>query len=658
LDCRDFLCILFDVWYNYIMGVSGKTARCILITVILASMPFTLSAAGSSSQDRALLAAREAFVAGDRVKFARHAANVKGHVLGVYVDFWRLRLRLEEATPEALGDFLAKNKGTVLAEQLRKDWLRLLGRTGQWELFRKEQSLLATQDPDVACYALQERWFRQDHSALAEVKPFWKAPRALPEGCVPLVDVMLQSGELTAKDLRDRFRLLAAAGLMGEARRVAEHLSVEYANFASYSDGIAKAPARFLEKPGADIKTAAGRELTIFALTRLAQGDLHGAIRRWSGELQDRFPLEDRQYVWAMLAVLGSRSSHPEALEWFRQAGETPLSDDQLAWRARSALRAESWPEVRIAIERMSPSARGESTWIYWLGRSLCALGAEEEGRALFAGIAGGDHFYGRLAAEELNMPLQIPPPAEPPTREELARVSALTGLKRALMLYRLDLRTEGAAEWIWTVRAMDDRTLLAAAELAHRNGIWDRAINTADKTVAAHDFTRRYPTHYRDVLSKQAQIRKLDEPLVFGLVRQESRFIADAKSSAGARGLMQVMPATARWVAGKMGMKGFRPSRVSKPEVNAALGAFYLKHMLEGFNGNAVLAAAAYNAGPGRARRWCDTKPIEGAIYIETIPFTETRQYVKKVMANTVLYAAMMGGEPRSLKSRLGTIP
>jgi soluble lytic murein transglycosylase len=210
----------------------------------------------------------------------------------------------------------------------------------------------------------------------------------------------------------------------------------------------------------------------------------------------------------------------------------------------------------------------------------------------------------------------------------------------------------------MWTVREMDDRELLAAAELAHRNGIWDRAINTADKTVAAHDFTRRYPTHYRDVLSKQAQIRKLDEPLVFGLVRQESRFLADAKSSAGAAGLMQLMPATARWVAKKIGMKGFRPSRVRQPEVNAALGAFYLKHVLDGFNGNQVLAAAAYNAGPGRARRWCDTKPIEGAIYIETIPFTETRQYVKKVMANTMYYAALMGGEPRTLKSRLGIIP
>jgi len=199
---------------------------------------------------------------------------------------------------------------------------------------------------------------------------------------------------------------------------------------------------------------------------------------------------------------------------------------------------------------------------------------------------------------------------------------------------------------------------LLAAVELAHRNGIWDRAINTADKTVAAHNFAMRYPTHYRDVLSREAQIRKLDEPLVFGLVRQESRFIVNARSSAGAEGLMQVLPATARWISKKIGMKDYHHSRLYIPHVNAVMGTFYLRHMLDGFNGNSVLAAAAYNAGPGRARQWRNTRPIEGAIYIETIPFTETRQYVKKVMANTMYYAALIGGEQLSLKSRLGVIP
>jgi soluble lytic murein transglycosylase len=291
------------------------------------------------------------------------------------------------------------------------------------------------------------------------------------------------------------------------------------------------------------------------------------------------------------------------------------------------------------------------------LGRSLCALGADEDGKRLLGRIAGEHHFYGQLAAEELGMPLTIPPKAPPPTGVELAEAAARGGLKRALALYRLGLRNEATAEWMWTIRTMDDRALLAAAELARRNGIWDRAINTADKTIALHDFSMRYPAPYGDVLAEQSRVRKLDEPWVLGLVRQESRFIADAKSPAGAKGLMQLLPSTAHWVARKIGMKGFHPSRVTHPRVNVALGTFYLSHVLGGFGDNPVLASAAYNAGPGRARRWCDAKPLEGAIYVETIPFEETRQYVKKVMANTIYYNALSGGERRSLKSRLGII-
>jgi len=628
-----------------------------IFTAILVALPIAASAAGSSSQDRALLAAHDAFLAGDKAKLARHAEKIRSHTLDSYVTFWRLRLRLEEADPGALRDFLARNEGTVLAERLRRDWLLVLGKKGQWEIFREEYSALVKADPDVVCYALQERWRRQDTSVFAEVKSFFMAPRALPAGCAPVVDAMLLSGELTPRDLRDRFRLFVQANLMAEARRIAERLPLNQAPSAVQIENAAGTPARFLERSDTDLKTAAGREVAIVALTRLARIDPRSAVSFWNGRMRERFPLEDRQYVWAMLATRGAHHHIPEAVDWFNKAGEMPLSDEQLAWRTRIALRQENWPEVKNAIERMSPTERNEPVWIYWLGRSLLALGAQEGGQALFGRISGEHHFYGRLAAEELEMPLQIPKKAAMPTREELDEAAALAGMQRALALYRLGLRTEASTEWLWTVRKMNDRALLAAAELARINGIWDRAINTADRTVAEHDFTLRYPAPYGNVLSKQARARKLDEPLVFGLVRQESRFIVDAKSSAGASGLMQLMPSTARLVARKIGMKGYNTSRLGRPEVNAALGAYYLRHVLDGFGGNPVLAAAAYNAGPGRARRWCDAKPLEGAIYVETIPFAETRQYVKKVMANTVYYAAVMDGDQRSLKSRLGMI-
>lgn len=602
------------------------------------------------------MAARDAFLAGDGFRLAGFVEKLRGFALEPYVVFWGLKLRLEQASAEEVRGFLQSHEGTVLAEQLRRDWLRILGRNGQWDLFRQELPLLVRADFEVDGYALQERWLRKDATATAELRSLWKAPRVLPQGCAPVIETLLQSGELTPRDLRDRFRMLIQAGLPGEAKRVAEKMPADQAPAASRIDDACAAPDAFLEKIGSGPKKASERELAVVALAGLARSDPQQAFRHWDSGLWRAFPPEDRQFLWAMLATYGARRHLPEALDWFARAGNAPLTDEQLFWYARIALRQGDWAKVREAIGRMSPAERAEPTWIYWLGRSLAALGAREEGKELWARIAGGHHFYGLLAAEELGMPLEIPPKAEP-TPKEAAGVAAQGGIGRALVLYRLGLRTEGQAEWLWAVRAMDDRSLLAAAELARKNGIWDRAINTADRTVAEHDFTLRYLAPYGSLLGKQARQRNLDEALVLGLVRQESRFLAEAKSSAGALGLMQLMPATASRVAKQIGMKDYRPSRLGKPEVNAALGTAYLRHVLDGFGGSAVLAAAAYNAGPGRASRWRNSLKLEGAVYVESIPFSETRQYVKKVLANAVCYAAVLGLERRTLKSWLGVV-
>jgi soluble lytic murein transglycosylase len=219
-------------------------------------------------------------------------------------------------------------------------------------------------------------------------------------------------------------------------------------------------------------------------------------------------------------------------------------------------------------------------------------------------------------------------------------------------------MRAEATREWLWTIRGMDDRKLLAAAELARRNEAWDRAISTADRTVVAHNFFVRYLAPYREVLAEKARSRDLEEWWVLGVVRQESRFVTASKSSAGAAGLMQVMRPTAKWAAQRTHMKNFSWARLREPEVNASLGTYYLRHVLDQFDGSPVLAAAAYNAGPSRAKLWRGTSAVEGAIFAETIPFVETRDYVKKVMANTVYYSAVLGTEPMPLKARLGVVP
>jgi peptidoglycan lytic transglycosylase len=615
-------------------------------------------AAKPSAQDYAFFNARDAYQARNKAKLAKAVEKLKDSPLEPYGEFWQLRLRLDSASTDEVHEFLSRNDATVLGDELRKDWLRLLAKREQWDVFREDYRLPEGDEPDpeVACYSLLGRWREGDDTAFAGFQAHWNAAKELPAACAPLAESLMLSGRLTTRQIWERIRLLEERGLVKASKKLLAWLPREQALDVGRFSRILDAPMKYLEKPSADLGTPFGRELAILALSRLARNDPQAAASYWERAVLGHFPAEEHAYVWAMLATHGARNHLPESLDWFVKAGDMALSDDQLAWRTRIALRQANWAEVKRSIGRMSAGAQNEPAWVYWLGRAQAALGKTDEAQALYERLAEEYHFYGRLAAEELGHAFEIPPQVAPPTPEELEEVAAVPALQRALALYGLGLRTEGTQEWIYGVRGMDDRMLLAAAELARRHQMWDRAINTADKTVADHDFNARYVVPFREVFSHHALRWKLEEPWVLGVVRQESRFIADAKSPAGANGLMQLMPSTARWVARQLGIK-LSTSKVREPTLNVTLGTYYLKQVLKDLEGNPVLAAAAYNAGPKRARKWRDTKPLEGAIYAETIPLAETREYVKKVMLNTVYYAAVLSGETRSLKERLGTI-
>jgi len=632
-----------------------KPALQLALALVFASTGFA-HAAKVDSQDTALLAARDAFESGNRARLAAVAPQLQGHVLWPYVEYWQMFLRLPAARSEDVRDFLSRYSGSVLAEQLRTDWLKVLARSGRWELFQEEYPLLSADDPDATCYALLERSKRDDAAVREQFSGFWGAARDLPDGCLQLARAFSRSGQLGSAEAWARFRLLIDAGLMGAARRSLEFVPRGEAIDPRRLSGVIRAPSRFLKGPPDDLNKVADRELLIAAMTLASDSDPVFVAKLWGGGLSARFSPEDVKYVWLMLAMNGAQRHVPEALEWFGKAGA--LNDDQLAWRARIAMRIENWAEVRNSIDRMSAVAKNDPVWTYWYGRAERELGSPLEAEGYFQRIAGEHSFYGRLAADELGATLRLPPRAPLPTEAEIADAAAVPGLARALALYRIDMRAEATREWLWTIRGMDDRKLLAAAELARRNEAWDRAISTADRTVVAHNFFVRYLAPYREVLAEKARSRDLEECWVLGVVRQESRFVSAAKSPAGAAGLMQVMRQTAKWAAQRTHMKNFSWARLREPEVNASLGTYYLRHVLDQFDGSPVLAAAAYNAGPSRAKLWRGTSAVEGAIFAETIPFVETRDYVKKVMANTVYYSAVLGTEPMPLKTRLGVVP
>ncbi len=478
----------------------------------------------------------------------------------------------------------------------------------------------------------------------------------LPESCLPIFKAMFDKQMLTAEDSWSRVRLALENGNVAGARMLLVYLPVGERPDAKALDSIAKRPQRHLDKEPLLLKTRGQREMAIFALYKTAESWPEIAADRLH-RIASKLPGDEREYAWAQIASVAARNLHPGALAWYKNAGRG-MNDRQLAWYGRAALRAGNWDDVLAAVNAMSGPERQRPQWRYWRARALTALGRPAEANGLLAPLSNEFNFYGQLAAEDLGTSISSAPQTYHPSTDEVDAIAADRGIRRALALYRAGLRYEGALEWQWSIKDYDDKQLLAAAVLAVRNDWYERAIDTAERTVILHDFGLRYPAPYRKLVQDYSQQLDLDEAWVYGLVRQESRFVHTARSSAGASGLMQLMPATARWVAKRLGLNGHHTTLTETVDSNIGLGTYYLRQVLDSVDKHVVLASAGYNAGPRRARDWAASRPLEGAIYIETIPFPETREYVKKVMNNTLYYARLFHQSNLSLRDRLGTIP
>ena len=606
--------------------------------------------------DDAFLAARDAYSVRDLNKLDVLAPLLRGHLLDMYVAYWQLSSRVSTADAGEFQTFFTRYADTPLTERLRGEWLRELGRQANWELFKREYPLLGNDDPEIACYALQARLAHDEAEVFKEARRLWFSDKTSPDSCTPLFERMVGANQLSTDDLWQRVRLALDAGNTGLAKQVSSYLPPSAGLDDKAVDTAATDPQRYIDRVKRPPGSRAARETLLFAMIRLARNQSPLAAD-YLKKLAPGLPAKDLTYAWGQIAYRGALDHEPDALAWYAKAGKAPLTDTQTAWRVRAALRAQDWPEVLTGINHLSEVEQRESNWRYWKARALKVIGRPAEARDILLPLSRETHFYGLLAGEELGPTLSNPGVLWKPSDAEVAAVKQLPGIQRSLTLNRLQMPVEALREWSMATRGFDDRKTLAAAEVASRAGWIDRAINTADRTREIHDYSLRFPTPFRDSLVVAAHNYQLDEAWVYGLIRQESRFITEARSRAGAMGLMQLMPATARWVAGKLGIKNPRNIQVTDVDTNIALGTFYLRNVLDGL-GHPVMATAGYNAGPGRARRWRAEGPLEGAIYAESIPFTETRDYVKKVMANATIYALQLGLKPQPLKQRMGVIP
>jgi soluble lytic murein transglycosylase len=628
--------------------------------------------------DDTVLQARDALRKKDRnaLAAARDATALQRHPLAMWVDYWELGNRLAEAQQTDLDAFYARWPGTYVEDRLRNDWLLELGKRRDWANVRAEfPRFRMNDDREVTCYALLARHL-DGQDVRQAARAAWFAQRDLDDGCNVMAGQLYAAKVLGEEDAWHELRLSvennrpraarAAAALLGPAidKAVAELLDN---------------PARYLNGRGGRNASAHGHELLVLALMRAAASDPDYAASALQAPTTQRLHAAQEATVWAHIGKQAALKLQPNAAEHARRAWQLwdhnhpagtqpPWGDDLLAWHVRAALRqpagdAQRWALVQRAIQAMPAAEQRQESWVYWQARATLARApagpegdaARSSARSALAGVATPLSFYGQLAGEELGQPARLPAPAAPLSEAERQAVRSQPGLVRALQLIELGLRSEGVREWNFTLRGMADRELLAAAQWACERSVWDRCINTSERTRGEVDLAQRYPLVHRELITERARAAGLEPAVVFGLIRQESRFVTDARSGVGASGLMQLMPATASWTAKKLGLP-WHSGLINDTDMNLQLGTAYLKRVLDDFGGSLAMAAAAYNAGPGRPRRWREGGPaMEPAAWAESIPFNETRDYVKKVLANSVTYSSLLGGPPAALRTRLG---
>ncbi len=645
--------------------------RVILTSIMVAFA--TTACAQAKVDDSTILEMAQAFQKGNKARLTQLLPQARGHMLEPWAAYWELNARLDTAAPQEVQDFLSRYAGTYQEDRLRNDWLLLLGQRRDWTTFAAEHGRFRmNDDPQVRCYALLVQHVAEGTASPAmveEVRRLWFAQRDNGDACTQAASRLLSDApgrhRLTTADAWRKARVSMEANRPRNVQGVLELIAPDALPALAE---INASPTKFLTSR-VTVASRVRKEMIGLALIKLATSDIDNAARLLDGKWGPQISPEERNWVWGVIARQSAQRLSPDALGYFaRVTRDSDLSDDMLAWKARAALRAgpqPDWSRLQAAIEAMSPELRRDPTWHYWKARALLASGREsmrEEAVKLLEGIASPRGFYEQLAQEELGRPIAVPERPTPVTAEEMEAARNNPTLLRGLMAIALGLRSEGVREWNYGTNlarpgGLNDRELLAAAAFACEREIWDRCINTSERTRGEFDIEQRFPMPFRDAVVRRAQSIGLDPAYVYGLIRQESRFVMDARSHVGASGLMQVMPATARWTARRIGMNGFTPDQLNDRDTNIAIGTGYLKLVLDDFNGSMPLAAAAYNAGPNRPRAWRNGPVIEAAAWAENVPFGETRDYVKKVLSNATLYAAVLSGQPQSLKSRLGMV-
>ncbi|MEX2525245.1 MAG: transglycosylase SLT domain-containing protein [Gammaproteobacteria bacterium] len=602
--------------------------------------------------------ARQTLQDGHVHTFRDMAAQLEDYPLYPYLIHDYLRPRLWKAKDGEVIDFLERFDDLPMASNIRRSWLKLLARRGHWQTFLEHYA--PENDTVLECYQVRARMKTGgDETLLEDIRALWLAGKSQPSECDPAFERLYQSDLMTPALLWQRIELAMEEGQTGLAQYLARRLDDNGKQWAKRWVDMHHNPARGTN----NIKYGDGdraRSIIVHGITRLARRNTALAISRWEKLRQDfGFTPEQINSVTRTLAVYAVINEHEKAKQLLDRIPHEKVDESVFQWRLRLALENGDWAALVDWTDRPPPDDDAvKLRWRYWRARALENTGEDEAARNIYQSLAGERDYYGFLAADRLGAEYNLNHASLTVDEEVRRDVAARPAVIRARELYALGMTYSARREWYHLLRDMTAEEMSAVAMIAAEWGWHDRTILTLGKAQAFDDLVLRFPKPYESLLEQYAVKRGLDLSWIYAVTRAESAFMEDARSPAGALGLMQVMPATGRQTALSIGFRTFHTSYLLRADRNVTIGTAYLKQMYDKFEGNKILATAAYNAGPHNVVRWLpDSECNEPDIWIEKIPYTETRKYVARILYYATIYDWRLKQEISPVRERMAVI-
>lgn len=614
----------------------------------LLALAATIATAATASDDRftlrnTYLDAREALSQGRTATYAALAKQLDDYPLRPYLDYYRLRARLSSASTNQVLEFYRANGNDLpVAKLLYNRWLRLLGQRRQWQTLKAHYE--PTSSATVQCYHLRALYGTGEKDlALERTTNLWLQPKSQPKACDPLFAVWRNSKFFTEEVAWQRLHGAIDANERTLARYLTRFFSGSNKRAAEAYYRVHVAPSSVAQSKRHSPETAKMRAVIEHGLRRLAGRDAERAAQAWrdykrSGQFSDQASSRIDQLIAAGLA---EENTFPGPAERVSITNPAVLEDI-----ATAAIHTGNWAEAQYWIARLPADVQAKSQWRYWLARALMTQpelrdSAQAVAREKLTELAAQRHYYGFMAARLLGVPGSMNIERTPLNGAQLTQLRRHPNIARAVELFALGDDLNGRREWYRALDTLEPAKQLTAAELAYNLGLTALAIRSANIAEARNHLHLRFPVAHEPAFRRASLRSTLPVPLLMAIARQESAMEPNARSSANARGLMQLLPTTAELVARRAGMSKPSVDDLHDPGTNIALGSYHLAWLVDRFDGQVPLAVAAYNAGEHRVDRWLkesDGLPMDQ--WIETIPFTETRNYVKNVLAFRHVYA------------------